>query len=190
MALAKGKINGLNHLAGHNALEGATWVKNNTIDTVDDLVDYLHIVFPNFSNNDIAKLLMYYPSSNASTAIDAAKWATNGITGLTTINQSTAATGQQERAIAMYGETTFICPSYWLAEAYSDNKYGGHSYKYQWSIPNAYHGADGSAYVRWPYTGGYYSPDLVDFVKPSLLNERTLTSLRSSPSCACLATLL
>lgn len=160
-ALAKGKVNGLNHLAGHNAMEGASWIPEESIKTVDDLVDYLHTVFPNFNNNDLAKILHYYPSSNASTDFDAPLWSTEGDQGPTTINQSIAATGQQERAIAIYGETTFICPSYWLAEAYSDNKYGGQGYKYQWSIPNAYHGADGAAYVRWPYTGGYYHPDLV-----------------------------
>ncbi|KAK5114283.1 hypothetical protein LTR62_002534 [Meristemomyces frigidus] len=160
-ALLEGKINGVNHLAGHNALEGASWVPPKSIDTIDDLVDYLTTTFPNFDNNDIAKILLYYPSSNASTDFSAPLWSTEGSYGPTTINQSIAATGQQQRAIAIYGETTFICPSYWLAEAYSNNKHGGQGWKYQFSIPNAYHGADGSGYVRWPYTGGYYSPDYI-----------------------------
>jgi len=158
--LLEGKVNGINHLAGHNALEGASWVPSD-IDTIDDLVEWLQVVFPNFSNNDIAKVLFYYPSSNASVDLDDPKYATLGSYGITNINESTAATGQQERAIAIYGETTFICPSYWLAEAYSDNGYGGQGWKYQFSIPNAYHGADGAGYFSWPETSNYYSGDYV-----------------------------
>ncbi|KAH9909596.1 carboxylesterase [Xylariomycetidae sp. FL2044] len=160
--LAEGRVNGLNHLAGHNALEGASWVTQ-TIETIDDLVDYLRLILPNFSNNDVAKTLMYYPIStgNASTDFDAPLWATEGDSGVTNLEQSTAATGQQERAIAIYGEVTLICPSYWLAEAYSDNALGGQGWKYQFSIPNAYHGTDGAGFVRWPDTGGYYSPDYI-----------------------------
>ncbi|KAK4556351.1 hypothetical protein LTR86_006495 [Recurvomyces mirabilis] len=160
-ALAEGRVNGVNHLAGHNAVEGASWVQPNSIETIDDLVSYLKKTFPNFNNNDIAKILLYYPSTNVSTDFSAPLWSTEGSYGPTTINQSIAATGQQQRAIAIYGETTFICPSYWLAEAYSNNKHGGQGWKYQFSIPNAYHGADGAGYVRWPYTGGYYSPDFI-----------------------------
>ena len=137
-ALKEGRINGVNHLAGANALEGASWVPPNTISTIDDLVHWLEVVLPDFSNNDIAKVLNYYPLNNASVDPNALLWSTNGINPPTTINQSIAATGQYERAIAIYGETTFICPSYWLAEAYSDNGYGGNGWKYQFSIPNAY----------------------------------------------------
>lgn len=158
--LAQGRVNGLNHLAGHNALEGAAFVPWN-ITTISDLVDYLQVTFPMFSNNDIAKVLLYYPSNNESVNPNDPEWATEGDSGPTTLNQSTAATGQKERAIAIYGETTFICPSYWLAEAYSNNVNGGKSWKYQFSIPNAYHGADGAGYFSWPYTSSYYSSDYV-----------------------------
>lgn len=171
-ALAEGKINGLNHLSGNNALEGASWVEPGSIETIDDLVAYLRRIFPNFSNNDIAKILMYYPIGNASTDFDAPLWATEGSYGVTNLNQSNAATGQQERAIAIYGETTFICPSYWLAEAYSDNKNGGQGWKYQFSIPSAYHGADGASYFGWPYTSQYYSPDYVSLTSPAMRPEQ------------------
>ncbi|GAB7349461.1 hypothetical protein MBLNU459_g0175t2 [Dothideomycetes sp. NU459] len=158
--LLEGRINGENHLAGHNALEGALWTPSG-ITTIDDLVQYLRIIFPNFSNNDIAKVLFYYPSSNASVNPSALDWATEGSYGPTTINESTAATGQQERAIAIRGESTFICPSYWLAEAYSNNGNGGQAWKYQFSIPNAYHGADGAGYFSWPYSDSYYNADFI-----------------------------
>lgn len=165
--LAEGKINGINHLAGHSALEGAAWVEPESIETVEDFVDYVDTILPMFSNNDIARLLSTYGSNNDSTDFDAPVWATAGDSGPTHLNQSTAATGQQQRAIAVYGETTFMCPSYWLAEAYSDNKFGGQGWKYQWSVPNAYHGTDGAAYLRDPSDPAYYNFDVVS--QPSTL---------------------
>lgn len=44
----------------------------------------------------------------------------------------------------IYAETTFVCPSYWMAEAYSDK--GRSSYKYQYSVLPAVHGSDVTAY--------------------------------------------
>lgn len=155
-ALAEGRVNGVNHLTGNNALEGAAFVPAG-IDTIHDLVSYLKAFFPTFSNNDIAKLLDYYPTGNASTDSAALLWATDGSSdGATTLNQSTAATGQQQRAIAIVGESMLICPSYWLAEAYSDNgRTGGSSWKYQFSIPNAEHGVDTYAYLQDFYTPAF-----------------------------------
>ena len=58
-------------------------------------------------DNDIAKILLYYPSSNASTDASAPDFATLGYTGPTAINQSDVGTGQQQRANNIYAETTF-----------------------------------------------------------------------------------
>lgn len=154
-ALAAGHINGISHLTGNNALEGAAFVPPG-IATINDLVDYVKTLLPNFTNNDIVELLAAYPIGNASTNTSAPLWATNGSSGgPTNLNQSSAATGQQERAIAIYGETTIICPSYWLAEAYSNNSRGGDAWKYQFSIPNAEHGTD--TYLTLL---DFYSPDI------------------------------
>jgi len=71
-------------------------------------------------------------------------FATNGETGPTALNESSVGSGQQQRADNIYAETTFVCPSYWMAEAYSD--YGRSSYKYQYSVPVAAHGQDVSVY--------------------------------------------
>ncbi len=54
-----------------------------------------------FSNNDIAKILYYYPSSNATDDPNALLYSTLGDSGPTTVNQSIAATGRMERAIAV-----------------------------------------------------------------------------------------
>jgi carboxylesterase type B len=97
-----------------------------------------------FTNNDIAKVLLYYPSSNSTDDPSAPKFATSGYEGATAVNESQVATGQQQRADNIYAETTFVCPSYWLAEAFSDK--GRSSYKYQYSVPVATHGADFTGY--------------------------------------------
>ncbi|KAL1610566.1 hypothetical protein SLS60_002235 [Paraconiothyrium brasiliense] len=143
-AVVERKLNGLNHLSGNNAQEGDIFTTQN-IATENDLVDWIRLVFPLFTQDDIAKLLYYYPSSNISDSSDGlTEYATNGTSGPTLVNVSQTATGQQQRAQAIYGEQTFICPSYWLAEAY--NARGRTGYKYQYSVPIALHGTDPSVY--------------------------------------------
>ncbi|KAF1969281.1 carboxylesterase type B [Bimuria novae-zelandiae CBS 107.79] len=127
-ALLERKVNGLNQLSGNNAEQGDAFTTQN-ITTENDL-DY------------IAKLLYYYPSSNVSVSSD----------GLTR-----TATGQQQRAQAIYGDSTFVCPSCWLAEAYNAN--GRTRYKYQYSIPITLHGADLAAY--YGPAGDTVGPDLM-----------------------------
>jgi carboxylesterase type B len=141
--LLQKSINGQRILVGNNANEGPAFTIQD-IETEDDLVAWLQSTFPLFTNDDISKILLYYPSTNASVNPAASVYATNGETGDTALNESSVGTGQQQRANNIYAETTFVCPSYWLAEAYSDR--GRASYKYQYSVPVATHGADVTAY--------------------------------------------
>ncbi|KAK6005765.1 hypothetical protein QM012_007407 [Aureobasidium pullulans] len=140
--LLEKKVNGQNLLVGNNANEGPLFVPQN-ITTEADLVAWLELTFPLFSNDDISRILRYYPSSNATDSSSAVDFATFGNSGPTAINESSVATGQQQRADNIYAETTFVCPSYWMAEAYTGDK---SSYHYQYSIPVAQHGADVSGY--------------------------------------------
>lgn len=78
------------------------------------------------------------------------RFATTGDSGPTALNQSSFATGQQQRAINLYAETTFICPSYWLAGAFPT------SWKYQFSPPPAEHAADLNGY----YTANFVNPGI------------------------------
>lgn len=55
----------------------------------------------------------------------------------------------------IYAETTFVCPSYWMAEAFSDLPRV--SYKYQYSVVPALHGTDVSAYFGPPAPQQYVS---------------------------------
>jgi hypothetical protein len=68
------------------------------------------------------------------------RFATTGDSGPTALNQSSFATGQQQRAMNVYAETTIVCPSYWLASAFPT------SWKYQFSPPPAEHASDLNAY--------------------------------------------
>lgn len=155
--LLRKELNGVNLLVSNNAIEGAAYTQPN-ITTESDLVAWLQLTFPLFTNDDIAKVLLYYPSSNDSTNPDAPLYASSG-TGLPSfINQSSVATGQQQRAFAIYSEMTFVCPAYWMAEAYSD--LGRNSYKYQYSVPIALHGTDLVAYFGPPTPN--QSPDFVN----------------------------
>ena len=95
--LTEQRVNGQRLLIGNNADEGAPFVPQN-ITTEDDLVTWLELTFPLFSNSDLAKVLLYYPSSNASTDSGSGEYATNGYTGATALNVSDVGTGQQQRA--------------------------------------------------------------------------------------------
>lgn len=147
-------------LTGNNADEGYYFVPQN-ITTEQDLVEWLELTFPLFSTSDLAKILLYYPARNASVNSNADWFATNGLTPPTAITESPFATGQQQRANDIYAETTFVCPSYWLAEAFSNPPRT--SYKYQYSVIPALHAADVVAYFG-PWDGErppYQGPDFV-----------------------------
>jgi carboxylesterase type B len=146
-AILQRRLNGLNHLSGNNAEEGPYFVPQN-ITTEADLLAWLRVLLPLFTTDDIAKLLYYYPTSNSTTPSSLPKFATAGDSGATAINVSVVASGQQQRANNIYAETTFICPSYWLAEAY--NSQGRAGYKYQYSVPWAAHGSDTASYFGPP----------------------------------------
>ncbi|RDI77868.1 hypothetical protein Vi05172_g12079 [Venturia inaequalis] len=137
-------LNGQRLLVGNNANEGPGFTPQ-SITTEDDLVAWLNLTFPLFTNDDISKILQHYPTNNAPVDSSAPLFATLGDTGPTALNQSSFGTGQQQRANNIYAETTFVCPSYWMAEAYS-GKTGFSSYKYQFSVPISIHGQDVSGY--------------------------------------------
>ncbi|KAG4439449.1 hypothetical protein IFR05_005061 [Cadophora sp. M221] len=141
--LQKKQVNGLRVLSGNNALEGPFFVPQN-ITTEAALASWIQDVFPSFTEDDISKVLRYYPGSSDTDSTSAVKYATSGYIGATAINVSSIATGHQQRANNIYAETTFVCPSYWLAEAYTNN--GREAWKYQYSVPAALHGTDIPAY--------------------------------------------
>lgn len=107
-------------------------------------MNYVYSTFPLFTDADVSRLLQVYQFNAASVNRSAPLFDTLGDRGPTALNQSEFATGQQQRVFNIYSETTFTCPSYWLAEAFSDNN--KQSWKYQYSVTPAFHGADLTAY--------------------------------------------
>ncbi|KAL8825770.1 MAG: hypothetical protein Q9191_004216, partial [Dirinaria sp. TL-2023a] len=136
--LLKKQVNGVNLLVGNNANEGPLFTPQNIV-SEDDFITFLRNSFPLFTEDDISKLLLYYPSSNDS-EISMPGFATSGTANPTALNESTFGIGQQQRAENVYAETSFVCPSYWLAEAFTNN--GRVAYKYQYSVIGAEHGSD------------------------------------------------
>lgn len=75
---------------------------------------------------------------------DGVRFDTLGNAGPTALTQSGMATGIQQTAFDIFAESTFDCPAYWMAEAFSQGP--RQSWKYQYSLQPNYHGADLSAY--------------------------------------------
>lgn len=103
--LLQKKVNGKRLLVGNNANEGPAFTPQN-ITTEDDLLAWLRLTSPLFSTDDIAKILLYYPSTNASVDPSIPEYSTLGYTGAIALNESDVATGQQQRA------DVSPCPTY------------------------------------------------------------------------------
>lgn len=89
----------------NNANEGPLFVSQN-ITTEQDLVTWLRMTFLLFTEDDISKVLRYYPSTNASDNPNAPHCATLGYTGDTAINESSFGAGQQQRVnVKFFHET-------------------------------------------------------------------------------------
>lgn len=102
------------------------------------------------TREDIGRLLEIY---SIPPVIEGPLFSSLGDHGPTALNQSEFGIGQQQRANNLYAETTFVCPSYWLANAFSSKTMqvsGANSnkkaWKYQFSVPPSEHGADLNAY--------------------------------------------
>jgi len=138
--LTSGNVNGQRVMSGNNAMEGASFVIPNTITTDADFNAWLRLEYPMLRPSDVDEILhTYYPALNTSGITPYATCGDCG--GATAVDVGPEAVGPWQRAINLYSETTFVCPSYWLASAYSA-AHGKQAYKYQYSIPAAQHGAD------------------------------------------------
>ncbi|OLN82736.1 Lipase 4-like protein 4 [Colletotrichum chlorophyti] len=142
--MARKKVNGERILVGNNANEGPFFTPHGIV-TESDLLAWLRLEFPNLSSTQIDQILAANPTK---TGANGGRWETNGLTGLTVLDVSQRATGQQQRAILttsltyiqnILGEATFVCPSYWLSTAFTLPKTAWH---YQYSVPYAAHAED------------------------------------------------
>ncbi|PSR85517.1 Alpha/Beta hydrolase protein [Coniella lustricola] len=148
--LNAGQVNGLRLLTSNNADEGQGFVPQN-ITSESDFNEYVEGLFPLMSRNNITRILEAY---SIALVKPGPLFSTLGDSGPTALNQSEFAIGQQQRANNLYAETTFVCPSYWLANGYMASKWPGKTgtsqkraaWKYQFSVPPSEHGADLDAY--------------------------------------------
>jgi carboxylesterase type B len=92
--LLEKRVNGRGLLVGNNANEGPSFTPQ-TITSESSLLSWLQDVLPEFSDDALAKTLIYYPISNT---LNSSKFATSGDSGPSALDQSSIATGQQQRA--------------------------------------------------------------------------------------------
>lgn len=139
-AILSSKLNGMKHLTSNVAEESVIFVPQG-ITSSGRLLDWILRIFPFFGDGEIASLLTKYPHDPTTQNL---RFATSGTSEITALDTSATASGYQQLANLIYAESTFICPSYWLAQAYNnDNDKKG--YKMQFSVPIALHGHDGVA---------------------------------------------
>ena len=139
-SLTANRVNGKHVLVGNNANEGPLFVPT-TLNSTTALQTWLAGAYPNLNATDLAAILEAYPASNDT---DNDRFATTGLGPVTALDVSQLATGPQQRANNIYSEATFVCPSYWLSDAFTTQNRT--SYHYQYSVPAALHGSDVSAY--------------------------------------------
>ncbi|PKS12631.1 hypothetical protein jhhlp_000839 [Lomentospora prolificans] len=140
--LSQKKVNGERLLVGNVANEGALFVPH-TITTENDLKAWLALEFPNLSAAQITSILTANPNS-ALTSATGPFYETNGVSGANHLQVSQDANGQQQRGNAILGESTFVCPAYWMSDAYTSGS--KKAYHYQYSVPFAFHTTDMNAY--------------------------------------------
>ena len=132
-------------------------------------------MFPSLSTADISEILGNYSIAHDSALFaNKNRYATNGISGATALTVSSFALGYQQMANNIYAEATFICPSYWLVDAFSSSSSSSESavkagYKYQFSAGAAGHGADLAALYGGTEEEGV-GPDLSGAIQLSWAN--------------------
>ncbi|RYN15847.1 hypothetical protein AA0115_g12744 [Alternaria tenuissima] len=138
-SLTAGLVNGEHILVGNNANEGPLFVP--TIDSTDALQAWVKIAFPSVSSTEFEAILAAYPLSNLENNDTVA---TTGLGPVTALDTSSFASGIQQRAYNIHAEATFVCPSYWLSDAFTKNNRT--AFHYQYSVPGALHGSGVTAY--------------------------------------------
>ncbi|KAK3690451.1 carboxylesterase [Podospora appendiculata] len=132
------KVNGERIITGNNANEGTYFIPQNITDEASFLA-VLNLNYPSLNTPSLTKILTLYAIPANATSLS--KFDTNGLNPPYATEVSAYASGWQQAANNLYAETTFVCPAYWLADAYASTP-KKKAWRYQFSIPNAFHGAD------------------------------------------------
>ncbi|KAI1751330.1 carboxylesterase [Xylaria castorea] len=143
------KVNGLRVLTGNNENEGPTFTPQN-ITSKKDFISFVLTNYPRLSERNLTSILELYAVPENASKIYADS---DGLHPPFSTTNSNWAIGWQQAANNLYAETTFVCPSYWLADAFGGAK-GKRSWKYQFSVPLSSHGADVVPLFEDPNTQG------------------------------------
>ncbi|KAK1637793.1 carboxylesterase [Colletotrichum phormii] len=148
LSWGKAGVNGRRVLTSNVADEGPYFTWQN-ITTQAHFVSFVESNFPALSAGNVSEVLATYAQKHEAFLIANSRDANNTEPGFSTdglespyaTTVSDYATGWQQVANNFYAEATFVCPSHWLANAYAA-KEGAKAWRYQYSVPPAYHGVD------------------------------------------------
>ena len=142
-ALYPAKVNGRHMFAGSLNHEGYVFLPIN-ISTESDFQDWFADEYPAVDADTRELIFEEYPSP---------EWSDG------------AYSSQLLRASALYGDATFLCPSYWLALSYPN----GTGFKYENTIGTGYHGSDlGTFFNAQAMAGSAYN---VTKARPIVLGD-------------------
>ncbi|KAI1204278.1 alpha/beta-hydrolase [Annulohypoxylon truncatum] len=138
--LNDGELNGIRILSSNNPNEAPGFIPQG-IDNEDRFRGFLFGNYPLLSEENITSILTVYfvPENSSSILVNS-----DGEHPPYSMTNSGWASGWQQAATNLYAETTFICPSYWLADGYA-RKQDGKAWHYQFSVPPGQHGLDQTA---------------------------------------------
>ncbi len=148
LAIAK-NVNGLRVLTGNNENEGPGFTPQN-ITSEGEFVSFVLTNYPRLSEQNISSILELYAVPENVSKIYADS---NGLTPPFSTTNSNWAVGWQQAANNLYAEATFVCPSYWMADAFAGVGRKS-SWKYQFSVPLSSHAADVAPLITDPKVQG------------------------------------
>ncbi|KAK7955749.1 uncharacterized protein PG986_004971 [Apiospora aurea] len=142
--LLSGEVGGIRVLTSNNLNEGAVFTPQN-LKTEDAFEGFLLDNYPLLTRENVTGILDLYglPANATNILADS-----NGQTPPFSTTNSEWGSGWQQVANNFYAEATFVCPSYWLAGAYTakagkrTSKGDAKAWRYQYSVSPASHGND------------------------------------------------
>ncbi|KAI0109343.1 alpha/beta-hydrolase [Hypoxylon sp. NC0597] len=132
-----GKLNGVRILSSNNLNEAVDFTPQG-ITSEEDFTSFLLNNYPKLTEENITNILALYsvPENSSNILVNS-----DGENPPYSTTNSGWAFGWQQAATNLYAETTFVCPSYWLADGYA-RKENGKAWHHQFSVPPAQHGLD------------------------------------------------
>lgn len=143
--LASKRENGQRMLAGSNAEEGSMFVPQNLTNVQHAVTDWLATLHLLMSTDDLYEAVDLYLPLNKELDHRNVTFATSGFKNPSIATMQSTAVGSQSLVDTFKSATTYICPSYWLVDAWScsgsESKHLS-SWKYQHSVVPALHASD------------------------------------------------